>query len=192
MEKLSSLNFTFDKVLLQIVIPGLIAIFPWFLLFIHSHPNAKNYLIANPSIIITTLIFLSLIAGTILENLGGRFEVLYLDYKNSKKDSEYEEIWKKFLLLKYTGEEPIGHRYIRNILHRMKFELSAGVALIPMQIGLIILNNQRPIFENHVQTCILIIFFPLAICLYLLFVEAPSSSKVLADTRKVLVNKFYT
>jgi hypothetical protein len=33
MEKLTSLNLSFDRVLIQLVIPGLIAIFPYLLVF---------------------------------------------------------------------------------------------------------------------------------------------------------------
>lgn len=192
MEKLTSLNLSFDRILIQILIPGLISIFPYFLLYLNFHPNAKSYLLQNQSVTITSVSFLSLIAGMILENLSGRFEVLYLDKLNRKRDSDFDSIWENFLKITYEKGEPVGHRYLRSIILRMKFEISAGIALIPMFIGLLILNFYKPIFDYWYWVVILLIIAPLGFSAYLLFCEARSSSRVLANTRKLLVGKYFS
>lgn len=190
MDKITSLNFSFDRVLLQLVIPGLIAVFPWFLLFIDTHIHAKEYFQHNTNMTIITVIFISLIVGIILENFGGRLEVKVLDEWNRKKDKTYDQIWDQFLQMKYKSDEPIGQRYLRNILFRMKFELSASIAMIIMALGLTILNSSFPIFSNNFYAILCILIFPVLLSCYF-FYEANSSSKILARTRKLLVEKYF-
>lgn len=74
----------------------------------------------------------------------------------------------------------------------MKFELSVGVALIFMVIGLGIYDYNDVIFKNYILNISLIYIFPIGISAYLLFFEAYSSAKVLAQTRKILVRKYYS
>lgn len=192
MDKLSSLNLSFDKILIQVVIPGLIAIFPYFLLYLHFHPLAKEYLYKNQSITLTTVTFLSLIAGMLIENFGGIFEVAYLDKKVAKKHPDFNlpETWDKFLEISYKANEPIGHRYLRNILLRMKFEISTGIALIIMFVGLNILDIVKTIIINKYLAIIILSIIPLSLAAYLLLYEASQSSIILAKTRKILVDKY--
>jgi hypothetical protein len=190
MEKITSLNFSFDKVLLQLVIPGLIAVFPWFLLFIDTHAHAKQYFQHNTNITIITVVFISLIVGILLENLGGRLEVEVFDKWNKAKDSNYDQTWDQFLQMKYKGDEPIGQRYLRNILFRMKFELSSCIAVFIMALGLTILNLNFPILSNNLNAICCILILPVSLSCYF-FYEAYSSSKILARTRKLLVEKYF-
>lgn len=191
MDKLSSLNLDFDRVLIQLIIPGLTAVFPWAILFFNHHHVERDLLCNNMPIMVTIITILSLISGIILENFGGLIEVCFYDKKNSKTDPNYLEIWDKFLLLNYAGHQPIGHRYLRNILLRMKFELSFGLAIIPMAVGLVILDNQYIIFESNWWKFFLFYIIPLLTFFYLIFKEAYLSSKVLAKTRKILVEKYF-
>jgi hypothetical protein len=99
-------------------------------------------------------------------------------------------VWDKFLQLAYD-KEPIGQRYIRNILFRMKFELSVGVALVFMTIGLSIYNYNHTIFSNLWLNILGVYVAPLLGTIYLIFVEGWQSSRVLHSTRKLLVEKFH-
>lgn len=190
MDKLTSLNLSFDRVLIQLVIPGVIAIFPWFIFFLNAHPHAKSYLHSNTNVTILAIIFLSLITGLVLENIGGRIEVMWLDERNKKNYVKYEETWNNFLLLTYDKNEPVGQRYLRNILLRMKFELSTAIAMVPLSIGLTFVNYYHSIFNNCFAFIMIIFVLPTLFLIYLLY-EAASSSKVLATTRKLLVEEFY-
>lgn len=191
MEKLTSLGLTFDRVLIQLIIPGMVAVFPYFFIYLNHFPFDKEFLLKNPTILMTTLTILSLIAGIILENIGSIIEVKCYDKKNESKFPNYSEIWKKFLKLNYDAKEPVGHRYLRNILLRMKFELSFGTALIPLSIGLIILDNQKVLIGSFFLKLFLLFFIPLGGALYLILKEAYDSSVVLAKTRELLVEKYY-
>ena len=191
MDKLTTLNLTFDRVLIQLIIPGLLACFPYLLLFFEVQPAILAFFLSNGVTLIATLvILLSLISGIILENLGSRIEVHYYDERQLKNDSEYLDVWDKFLQLAYD-KEPIGQRYIRNILFRMKFELSVGAALVFMTIGLGIYNYTHTIFTNLWLNILVIYVTPLVGTLYLIFIEGWQSSKILHATRKLLVEKYH-
>src|SRR5687768_2263434 len=140
MDKVSSLNLSFDRVVLQLVVPGLIASFPFFILFHNHFQNEYAYLETNDTLLVTTMTFIALLAGFTAENIGSHIEVLFYDPKHRKKMPGYWETWEKFLSLSYGDHEPVGHRYLRNVLMRMKVELSVGVAVWPMSIGLAILD----------------------------------------------------
>lgn len=188
MDKLSSLSLSFDRVLVQIIVPGLIAIFPFFLLFLRSHPDCKAYFYSNPPITITAISLLSLISGLFLENLGGRWEKSIMDTRLQREYPDFDQIWKRYLQCNFNGNEPVGQSYFRNIVLRMKFELSAGIAMVPMTVGLWLLHFEKPIFTNCLLACLFLLILPVLIALYLLCIEAPSSARILAETRALLVS----
>lgn len=191
MEKLSSLNLDFDRVLIQLIIPGFIAVFPWIIIFLNHHDHERFIAYDNITIMISLIAIISLIIGTSLENIGSRIEIGLYDRWNLKADTEYNNIWDKFLSLNYDGHNPVGHSYLRNILLRMKFELSFAIAMIPMSIGLIVLDSQVIIISSCWLKALLFYIIPLSSFLFLILKEAYSSSKVLAKTRKILVTKYY-
>ncbi len=159
------------------------------LLYLHFHNAEKDFLFKNIAHFSTILTILSIITGLLIENIGSRIEVSIYDKKNRKEDPDYIKTWGKFLLIKYEGSEPIGQRYLRNILLRMKFELSFALALIIMAIGLVFLDIEQTIFVSYYAKFFGFYFFPLIFSFYL-FCEGYSSSKVLAETRKKLVGKY--
>jgi hypothetical protein len=185
MDKLSAVNLTFDKLLITVLIPGLVAIFPYLLLIYNLYPDFYGSITSNYTYVITLVTILSLIFGLIIENIGSRIEVEVFD-KVNKCDSK---IWEKFLKLSYE-KEPVGHRYLRNILMRMKFELGLFIALIFMAIGLIVFNYKFPIFESQCSALIFLFIIPIALAVFL-YKEGLSSSKVLNNTRILLVEEFY-
>ena len=194
MEKISSLNLDFDRVLIQLIIPGLTGVFPFLIIFLNHYHFERDFLYKNLTLFIPLISILSLIMGIVLENIGSYVEVKYYDEKNKKNekiDPNYEDTWKKFLALNYGAHQPAGHRYLRNILLRMKFELSFGFALIFMAGGLIILDNQHPIFESNCPRLFFLYLIPFFAFCWLVFKDGYDSSKVLAQTRKILVDEYY-
>lgn len=192
MEKLTSLNLTFDRVLIQLVTPGLLTSFPFILLFFDARPDvAEFFLQDSKGLLVTTIVLVALVMGIILENIGSRIEVNIYDNLLSRRRKEYFENWEKFLMIQYQGQEPIGHRYLRNILFRMKFELSAGAGLIIMTAGLGIYNIGHVIFESIIVNVLIVYILPLATSIYLLAFEGWRSAEVLAECRKALVERYY-
>lgn len=191
MEKLTSLGLQFDRILIQILVPGLVCIIPYFLIFLNQFQSETAFLVDNPNVLIFLVTIVGVIAGFILENIGSMIEVYVYDPINKKKFEDYESTWEKFLLLNYDGVEPIGHRYVRNILIRMKFELSMGIAIIPMAIGFVILDFQHLLISSLIIKGLLFYIIPLYSSMYVLIFEAYNSSKVLASKRKLLVDRYY-
>ena len=191
MEKLTSLNLTFDRVLIQLVTPGLLTAFPFILLFFDARPDVATFFLQDSrGLLVTAMVLVGLVMGIILENIGSRIEVNIYDNLLSLRKKDYFETWEKFLMIQYEGQEPIGHRYLRNILFRMKFELSAGVGLIIMTIGLAIYNVDHVIFQSTGMNVLVVYLFPIATSIYLLVFEGLRSAEVLAECRKALVDKY--
>lgn len=190
MEKITSLNLSLDKAVIQILIPGMLAVTPFLFLLLDTLPPLKLYLINNQTVLITTFTLLGVAAGMIVDNIGGRFEVHVIDKSLKDKFPFFESDWAKFLCITYE-HEPVGHRYLRNMLFRMKFELSTGIALILMAIGSAIIACRFGLFANSFWSTIFCLIMQLLISSYLLFIEAKSSAKILAKTRMMLVDEFY-
>jgi hypothetical protein len=189
--KLTTLNLTWDRVLFQIIVPGLLASFPYLMLFFEQKPDILEFFLGDAKTLFVTFVaLLSILPGMILENFGSIIEAHYYDRRHKKKDNKYMTTWKKFLQIAYD-KEPIGHSYLRNILFRMKFELSVGCGLIFMTIGLGIYDYDHVIFKNSYLNLIIVYILPTVVSIYLIFIEGWKGSKVLHETRKLLVAKYY-
>ena len=192
MEKLTSLNLTFDRVFIQMITPGLLASFPFILLFFDVRSDVRDFFLQDSKgLLVLSVVMISLVMGIILENIGSRIEVNIYDARLARRKKDYFETWEKFLLIQYQGGEPIGHRYLRNILFRMKFELSAGVGLLIMTAGLAIYNIDHTIFESVFLNISIVYLLPTGTSVYLLVFEGWRSAEVLAECRKALVEKYY-
>lgn len=188
--KFSSLNLEFDRVLVQLIIPGLTAVVPFLKLFLDNHIEIKQFLSVNLTLSSGIIILLSLVTGLILENIGSWWEVKHYDRKNKVFFNNYEATWESFLCLDYKGKEPSGHRYIRNMLNRMKFELSFGFSLPISAIGYIIWDVIDPIFINLCVKIFVLYVIPILGFYYFVIFEGYSSSKVIANARELLVKKY--
>jgi hypothetical protein len=186
MEKLTALGLDFNKILITLLIPGFTATIPWITYVMQYYYYDISFIIDNNALLITLVSMLCLIVGLLIENIGSRLEVIYYDKRNGSTDI----IWKKYLSLNYNGIEPIGQRYIRTILLRMKFETSFGISLIFLSGGLLFYDCNVELIENIYYKIAFLYLLPILLATYLLFIEGYSSSKVLADTRKTLVEKY--
>ncbi len=196
MEKLTSLGLTIDRVLIQLLIPGGLCALPFIMLANDVSPAFNSLLgMDNHVLLVSICTVLSLVTGILLENLGSHFEVDYIDvrlehYENEKKLSpSFTEVWNQFLQLSYENE-PVGQRYLRNLLVRLKFELSTGIALIGHSIGWLLYGKCCYVFGG---CCIAVLYH--LVCwsgaVYLLFIEAPTTARVLARTRRLLVERYH-
>jgi hypothetical protein len=192
MEKLTSLNLTFDRVLIQLITPGLIAALPFILLFFDARPDIRDFFLEDSKgLLVTSIVLVALVMGIILENIGSRIEVNIYDNRLADRKKDYYETWEKFLLIQYRGQEPIGHRYLRNILFRMKFELSTGAGLLIMTFGLALYNVNHVIFQSTWINVAIVYVLPVMTSIYLLVFEGWRSAEVLAECRKALVEKYF-
>jgi hypothetical protein len=96
-----------------------------------------------PYYAITFLVVLAV--GLLLEDIGSVIEANVWD---ALLESEYEieAIWAKYLILAFD-KEPIGQRYLRTVLLRLKFELGCAVAFLAFLIGMAWLNVAFPVIS---------------------------------------------
>ena len=177
--------------MIQLVTPGLLAAFPFILLFFDARPDVRDFFLQEKGMLVSIIVLVSLVMGIILENIGSHIEVKIYDNKLARSKRDYFETWEKFLMIQYQGQEPIGHRYLRNILFRMKFELSAGAGLIIMTAGLALYNASHIIFESLLLNITIVYVLPLVTSLYLLVFEGWRSAEVLAECRRALVERYF-
>lgn len=184
--KLSTLGLSADRVLIQLILPGLIAITPIIFHFFKYYPIEREYLLSNPTFMTTLFTFFALLVGLFLENIGSWIELYYYDKCNEKKDKDFQTVWNNYLLINFDGKEPIGQGYMKSILNKMKTELSIGLALIPVSLYLIFYLSKS---LSNIGLCILGIII-LFISLFLILISGLKSSRVLANIRKSIVEKY--
>lgn len=190
MEKISSLNLSFDKVLIHWIIPGLVIVLPYLLSSNAIFIKFRSYFYEGTlTVAISGLIITSLVIGLIIDIIGTYVEVYIFDRQLKKsEDVEFDENWKKYLAISYKNE-PVGQRYLRNVLMGMKFELSFGISLIITTIGSYILMGD---FELTNSVCVKSVIVGLLILIGILLIrEAYSSATSLARIRKNLVKHYY-
>jgi hypothetical protein len=186
MELASTFKSEIFRPIVTVLIPGTIAAFPYLLLAAHSFPALADYR-DNHEIPYYAIVFLVVVAvGFLLEDVGARIEAHWIDgLLKRRHHPDLYEIWFEYLSRTFE-KEPVGQRYLRSILLRMKFELSCSVALPVFFVGLQWLNRERNLFSP----CSLVVIgiACLALCVYLVF-EAYRSGDLLANIRRVLLGR---
>jgi hypothetical protein len=185
MDFTSSLKSEIFRPFSILIIPGAVDIFPYIFVLWNTYPNAAIFVEKYPSHTIVLFLIAVVAIGLVLEDFGSFFESLVYDKILNKQDPDHLKNWHKYLGLAFEIE-PVGHRYIRTIVLRLKFELSFAFACILFWLGLLWLK----ILD------ILIIpmgFLYLSIILFLivayLFWEGYSSAKVLSETRRDIIER---
>jgi hypothetical protein len=153
-------------------------------------PSFNAFLLSSePLLKVLVGVLMGVTVGLFLENLGSMIEVNIHDCRLKAKYSDFDECWKKFLQLSYE-HEPVGHRYLRNLLMRMKFELSMGCALVSLSFGVMIYDWNHVILNEIIERKLIFHFILWIGALYLIFIESYRSANLLATTRKLLVEKY--
>lgn len=192
MERLSSLPLSFDRVLIQILIPGLIGALPWLFILMDVFPSFHAFLFSCDRLMLVLVgVLFGVTTGLFLENAGAMIEVHVHDCRLKGKYKDFDDCWRQFLQLSYE-HEPVGHRYLRNLLMRMKFELSMGCALVSLSIGVMLYDLSHVIMGDIIERKIIFHSGLWLGAIYLIFFESYKSANLLATTRKLLVEKYYT
>ena len=168
------------------------------------------------AILIHSLIFLAfcMISGYIIEDLGSRWEIKFCkakiaewieedkdgvnaQIKNANRKMNGSQIyafgWERFLALDYDAEKSNGHRFLRYMLERLKFELNTGfVFYIIFILGVAESLYTVVFYEGSTFDLfkVFIILFSWSIARFLLTKEAPASAISLHETRLILILKF--
>jgi len=121
---------------MTLLIPGAIALSTWIVGLLQRSPSLYALVNANHFETGLVLLFLSVAVGQVLEDLGARVEVCCFDrmLRRRRGYENHMQEWFAYLRLAFKAE-PVGHRYLRTLVLRMKFELGTALALVPCGVG---------------------------------------------------------
>ena len=158
-----------------LLIPGFWALTPWIIgLFLRYQIDWKfacDHREASGLVFVVAATAL----GIVLENLGARLEECYYNRQKNDRSS-----WYAYLTLAFE-REPIGLRYIRTLVLRMKFELSMAIAGLIVLPGIIYIPVSCHLkLVSGVLTLALTLYF---------FWESWSSVSLLEKTRVEILKR---
>ena len=164
-----------------LIVPGFYGTSTIALSLLQHFPLLKQQMDAYPGLAAAVFLLSVLTAGLIAEEFGARIEMSFdrALSKNVKYESHFEE-WFAYLRLAFD-KEPVGHRYLRSLVLRLKFELGMIVSTVPFWLGTLTLCV--PCFWR----CLMMVLSAI-LAAYLLF-EARCSNETLSELRREMLRK---
>lgn len=180
--------FTTDvfRPLATLLIPGAIGISTWFLGLLWQFPSLEDMVARNHTETGFALLFAMVFAGMVLEDFGARWEKRLDRWADQRTDSKHSENWLAYLQTSFQSD-PVGRRYARTLVLRLKFELGIGVAAISAALGLIwlaVLGLKGSIFVVSLLVCLAFSGWGL--------IESKATHKLLSQTRATILEKVRT
>lgn len=167
------------RLLVIYVLPGGLLVYPCYRVLLELHPIIAGYMPGNTASRIAVLTALATVAGMFLEDLGSLLERGF-DWVRQECGEDVNGEWGKYLKCAFKAE-PVGQRYIRTIVLRMKFELSMTSVMFVLLIGscLVTLPQELVPLTCKLRTSMLVVGLFCAFQAYL-------STGVLHNTRERL------
>ena len=121
--------------LVTLLLPGAIAFSTWFTCLLQRYAGFYGVVNGNRTESSLVLVLVMIFVGLVIEDVGSRWESR-LDHKlNASTNGAFDATWLAYLRLAFQTE-PTGRRYLRALVMRLKFELSAFIALLISAPGL--------------------------------------------------------
>ncbi len=163
----------------SLIVPGFYASSTLLIVLWQRTPAVLKLADEHPSSTFVIALLTTLSVGLIIEEWGARLEQIFDErlvkvegYENHKKE------WFDYLRLAFTVE-PVGHRYLRTLVLRLKFELGMTIASIPFCVGCLFLRM------SCTRKSVLIVS-SLVFCVFFLN-EAKCSNKTLSELRREML-----
>lgn len=166
-----------------IAVPGVAAVIPYILILTYKYPDLLKFWDKHELTFITISVLWVIAAGLILEDIGSEIELLWDRCLKKRSGKRHDAEWYQYLSITFE-HEPIGHKYLRTVTLRMKFELAFSISLIPFWAGVLWLHSMAPLFSA--RNAAIASGFVLMLCAYLLR-ESYNSSALLAKLRHELL-----
>lgn len=175
--------FTTDvfRPLATLLIPGAIGVTTWVVAVLWKFPTLKNLVSGNHTETGTLLFLTMVFAGLVFEDFGARWEVVLDRWADDRTNGKHTNDWNAYLQIAFKSD-PIGRRYARTLVLRLKFELGIAFAMISAGIGLIwlaVLGLSYSVVLSCGGICVLFAVWGL--------IEASATHKVLSKTRAALL-----
>jgi hypothetical protein len=184
MNPISLLNSEIYRPVVTTLIPGFVAITPFFFLIIKSSSMLTKLMNDNIGLTTGVFILIAITVGLLLEDIGSEIEVRW-DACIQKDDSSIKvnDDWYKYLRTTFDIE-PIGQRYLRTMTMRMKFELAMVPALLFAIIGITWIEW---VYHSFGGVALHIIWLVCLILVSWLLYQSYHSSKILIKLRSELL-----
>ena len=120
--------------LVTLLIPGAIAISTWFVGLLWHFHDLRTLVFNNHAEVGMVLVLAMTFAGLVLEDMGARVETLF-DSRKERQNGKHHDNWYAYLRTAFKAD-PIGRRYVRTLVLRLKFELGIAFAMLSAGAGL--------------------------------------------------------
>jgi hypothetical protein len=175
--------FTTDvfRPLATLLIPGALGISTWFIALIWRFPKLERLAAQNRSEAALILFLATVFAGMVFEDFGARWEVQLDRWADARTNDQHTANWSRYLQTAFEAD-PIGRRYARTLVLRLKFELGIAISMISASLGIIwlaLLGLQWRMVIVSELICMAFVSWGL--------LEAKATHKVLSKTRAVLL-----
>jgi len=175
--------FTTDvfRPLATLLIPGALGISPWFIALIWHFPILRVVATDNKLEMAFILFLATVFAGMVFEDFGARWEVQLDAWADVRTNNQHSDNWRRYLQTAFVVD-PIGRRYARALVLRLKFELGVVFSLVSAAIGIVwlaVLGLKCSVVLILELICIIFIVWGL--------LEAKETHKVLSKTRAALL-----
>lgn len=164
-----------------LVVPGFFAISTAAVAVWERFPIIPKWAEQHSGVATTAALLIVLTCGLVTEDLGAHLENFF--DKQLKKKAGYErhhEEWFEYLRIAFD-KEPVGHRYLKKLVLRLKFELGMTVASVAFAGGALYL---QALWRWRIG-----IFCFALIAFAFFWSEAKSSNKLLSELRRELLKK---
>jgi hypothetical protein len=121
--------------LVTLLIPGAIAISTWFVGLLWHFHDLQTLVHNNHAEADLLLVLAMTFVGLVLEDLGARVESR-MDSRREKQTGKQFDHWYAYLRTAFKAD-PIGRRYLRTLVLRLKFELGTAFAMLSAGVGLL-------------------------------------------------------
>jgi hypothetical protein len=184
-ELFAAFNADFFRALTTIILPGAIAASSWSVYLFMSSATLRALVSQNHVETALVLFLVIVFLGLVIEDIGARVES-WLDCAMDKRTgSVHTKEWYAYLRTAFVCE-PIGRRYIRTLVTRLKFELGTSIAALIAASGLLMLLIMGLCTRS---LSAVLIFLCVFLALYLGLAEAPASHKLLARARTEMLQE---
>lgn len=182
-ELFAAFNTDFFRALTTLVIPGSVALSTWVIALVLKFEKLRNLITANHVESAFILFVAVILVGMIIEDLGARIESNLDDRADEKTNGKHFRDWYAYLRTAFVCE-PIGRRYIRTLVTRLKFELDTAVGTLIAAVGMVVLWCWG--YSSAGVMIAMLVVSVILIC-YLVLLEARATHRLLARARSEMV-----
>jgi hypothetical protein len=180
-ELVSAFNSEVFRPVVSLVVPGFFALSTSCVALGQQFPDLLSRG-EDHSGILTIVAFLTVLTfGLTIEDIGAHLERRFdRDLKKTANFEKHMDEWFSYLRLAFKIE-PVGHRYLRTLVLRMKFELGMTVASVPFALGTLLLKT------NCVWHVVMALIAALAA--FFFYGEAKCSHEALSKLRREMLKR---